>query len=67
MVVRFKWRYPARSGRSAPRSHRLKAVLSTSTSYTSAGTTIGSGPGRRGGPRTRNSYPEGGWQLEAWV
>ena len=60
MVVRFKWRYPARSGRSAPRSHRLKAVLSTSTSYTAAGTTIGPGPGRRGGLRTCNSHPDGG-------
>lgn len=64
-----------------PRSHRLRAVLSTSTSYTAAGTTIGPGPGRRGRPRTRNSHPEGGihvivdmnelrgeeWQSEVWV
>ena len=42
-----------------PRSHRRKAVLSTLTSYMAAGTTIGKGPGRRGGPHTRNSHPEG--------
>ena len=50
----------ATSGSSVPRSHRLKAVLSTSTSYTAAGTMIGPGPGRRGGLRARNSHPEGG-------
>ncbi len=53
-------RRTAKSGSSAPRSPRRKAVLSTSTSYTTAGTTIGPGPGRRGGPRTHNSHPEGG-------
>jgi len=77
----FEGLFPAKCGSSAPRSHRRKAVLSTSTSYTAAGTTIGPGPRRRGGPRTRNYHPEGGihvianvnelrgeeWQSEVWV